>query len=203
MTSRVFPVPLAALLVVAPAVAQTPDRPAVLLHVAQDPAGKGDYRAYRNTQAVVVTTRAVVVAALKKPGIGDLRMVKAQDDPGAWLRENLEVDFPRDGEVLRIRLRGGNPKEAAALVNAVARSYLEHLAANDPVARRAARLRELAARHEVAVKAGREKSDLLRAEIARAEAALKRIREELDELEARRGPDRVTLLEEAEPPAGK
>jgi hypothetical protein len=106
--------------------AQVPDLPAALLHVAQDRDGRDDYRAFRNTQAVLVTSRTVLKAALKKPGVADLALVKRQKDPVAWLQGSLVADFPRDAEVLRITLRSpGDPAEAAVLVNAVTDSYLE------------------------------------------------------------------------------
>jgi hypothetical protein len=98
----------------------------VLLRVAQD-GGPADYRAFRNTQAVLLTSRTVAAAALRQPGVADLALVKAQKDPVAWLLERLDADFPRDAEVLRLRLRVDDPAAAAALLNAVADAYLEEV----------------------------------------------------------------------------
>jgi hypothetical protein len=132
--------------------ALTAQQPAALLHIPQnsDKDSKPDYRTYRNTQAVFVTTRLAVNAALRRPGVADLGIVKAQADPVAWLQGGLRTDFPHDGEVLRITLPGVNPKEAAVLLNAVAESYLEEFALKESAdhTRRVARLKELAARYE-------------------------------------------------------
>jgi hypothetical protein len=131
--------------------AQVPDPPAALLHVAQDRDGRDDYRTFRNTQAVLVTSRTVVKAALKKPGVADLALVKRQKDPVAWLQGSLVADFPRDAEVLRISLRShGDPGEAAALVNAVTDSYLEEFVqkGQDVELARRQQLRDLADRYE-------------------------------------------------------
>jgi hypothetical protein len=107
--------------------AQSNSQPAALLHIAQDKDGREDYRTFKNTQAVLVTTRTVLSAALKKPKVADLALLKRQKDPVGWLRNNLQVDFPRDGEVLRITLTAADPNDAALIVNAVADSYLEEL----------------------------------------------------------------------------
>jgi hypothetical protein len=48
-------------------------RPAVaLLHVTQDKNDRSDYRAFRNTQAVLLKSRLVLNGALRKPGIAEL-----------------------------------------------------------------------------------------------------------------------------------
>jgi uncharacterized protein involved in exopolysaccharide biosynthesis len=107
-----------------------------LLRIAQDKDDRTDYRIFRNTQAVLIKARLVLNGALRRPGIADLALVKAQKDPVAWLEENLQVSFPLDGEVLRVALVVGKPSEAAALVNAVVDVYVEQFVARDQTATR-------------------------------------------------------------------
>jgi biopolymer transport protein ExbD len=102
------------------------DEPAALLHIAQEKDGHERYLLFRNTQAVLMTTRTVAADALKRRGVAELALVKRQKDPVGWLRQNLQVDFPHNAEVLRVSLKGGGGREAAVLINAVVDAYVEH-----------------------------------------------------------------------------
>jgi hypothetical protein len=126
-----------------------------LLRLAQDKDDRTDYRTFRNTQAVLIKARRVLKGALAKPGITDLALVKAANDPVAWLDENLRVDFPLDGEVLRVALNTGKPSEAARLVNAVVEVYMEEF-----VARNQSRMRD---RLEILDRIHTKYEDILRA----------------------------------------
>jgi hypothetical protein len=52
-------------------------------------------------------------------------LVRNNPDPIAWLEKNLQVDFVGKSGILRIALSNGDPKERAAVVNAVASAYLD------------------------------------------------------------------------------
>ncbi len=83
--------------------------------------------AYLRTQAAVIKTPAVLNAALLEPQVADLDVIRGHADPFAWLQENLVVDFTGGQDTLRVSLSMDNPEEAAVLVNAVVRAYLDEL----------------------------------------------------------------------------
>jgi capsular exopolysaccharide synthesis family protein len=83
--------------------------------------------AYLRTQAAVVKSAPVLQAALLKPQVADLEVVRAHADPFAWLLENLTVDFTGGQDTLRVSLSMDNPEEAATLVNAVVQAYFDEL----------------------------------------------------------------------------
>ena len=50
------------------------------------------------------------------------------DDPVQWLKDNLDVSFQNESEILRIALKGEYPKELAELVNAIRDAYMDDVA---------------------------------------------------------------------------
>jgi hypothetical protein len=90
-------------------------------------AGGGDPSAYRRAQVVLLKSRPILQAALRRPGIEQLEFVKSIADPLRWLGQNVEAVFLENTGVLRVSLREGSPVERAALINAIVDSYMEHL----------------------------------------------------------------------------
>ena len=82
-------------------------------------------RSLENAPAVVIKSRPILLAALKRPDVAGLNIVRDREDPVAWLEENLKVAFLGDSDILRVSLDGTEPKEQAVLVNAVNDAYLE------------------------------------------------------------------------------
>lgn len=54
-------------------------------------------------------------------------LLASQPDQIAWLQEHLEIEFPRDGEILVIRLRGNESaqNDLQRIVDAVAKAYAD------------------------------------------------------------------------------
>jgi RNA polymerase sigma factor (sigma-70 family) len=94
-----------------------------LLHV-----GDGESDMFRKNHVTLVKSRLVLNPALAKPEVARLEVVKRQADPVIWLENNLRVDFPNDGTILRIGLAGRPEKELAAVVDAVTSAYLKEVA---------------------------------------------------------------------------
>lgn len=88
---------------------------------------KSDFDTYRQTQAAMITSRFVLNAALRKPGVSDLETIRQQAYPIAWLETQLEVGTNRSPEILRISMKGERPDDIAAIVNAVKDAYLEEV----------------------------------------------------------------------------
>jgi hypothetical protein len=87
----------------------------------------GDEAAYRRTQLVLLKSRLVLRAAVRRPEVAGLAALKEKADPLAWLEENLRAAFIDDTGVLRVSVARGSPADRAALTNAVVRAYLEEV----------------------------------------------------------------------------
>jgi hypothetical protein len=83
------------------------------------PDGEKEHEAFRRTAATLMKTRLVIAAALLRPDVMGLPVLKDHKDPVAWLEDNLIVDFPNQGDILRVGLRGREQKQLGAIVNAV------------------------------------------------------------------------------------
>src|SRR5262249_36732506 len=88
---------------------------------------ENEFLIYRGTQLTLLKSRLVLKAALKQKDVAELALIKKLDDPVAWLEENLLVDVPHNGAVIRVGLNGDQPKELTVLVNAVVEAYLKEI----------------------------------------------------------------------------
>lgn len=86
-----------------------------------------DFSTYRKTQMALIKSRFVMNAALRKPNVAGLSMVREQPFPIAWLEQAIVVDAYDSPEILRISLTGDRPNELAEIVNAVKDAYLEEV----------------------------------------------------------------------------
>lgn len=87
-------------------------------------ASVGTERYFENTQVALIKSRPIVLAALRRPGVGELPSVRVQPDPATWLEQKLSVGFIDKTDILRVGLDGDNPAELATLVNAVVEAYM-------------------------------------------------------------------------------
>jgi hypothetical protein len=81
--------------------------------------GEKEHEAFRRTVAALVKTRLVLATALHQPDVKALPLLKGQKDPLAWLEDSLIVDYPNEGDILRVGLRGRERKQLGVVVNAV------------------------------------------------------------------------------------
>ena len=84
-----------------------------------------EFEIFKKTQLAKIYSYYVLQAALRNPVVAALPVFQNQPDPVAWLQENLEVDFPQDGEILAIRLRGpeSHTNDLVLIVNEVTKAY--------------------------------------------------------------------------------
>lgn len=87
-------------------------------------AGEVVYEQYRKTQLQLIKSPFVLNAALRRPGIAGLSVLKDAKDPVAWLTSRLQVSAPAESEVVQIRLRGSSARDVTQIVNAVTQAYL-------------------------------------------------------------------------------
>jgi len=86
-----------------------------------------NYQIFRQTQLVLIKSQKVLDAVLRKPEVQALEEIRSREDPTAWLRENVNADFPQGAEVLEIRMSGFNPNALATIVNATNDAYLNEV----------------------------------------------------------------------------
>ena len=101
-----------------------------------------DFATYRRTQMALIKSRFVLNAALRKPNVAALPMVRQESHPVQWLEDAVQVDSYDSPEILRISLTGDEPTALAEIVNAVRDAYLEEVV-NADRKQRIARLNDL------------------------------------------------------------
>ncbi len=101
-----------------------------------------DFATYRRTQMALIKSRFVLNAALRKPSVASLPIVRKQTHPLQWLEDAVQVDSYDSPEILRISLTGDEPTELAEIVNSVRDAYLEEVV-NADRKQRIARLNDL------------------------------------------------------------
>lgn len=99
------------------------------------------FTVFRQSQMRLLTGPFVLQSAMRKPEIATLSILKEEPHPLEWLEQNLSVSTPAT-EFIRVSLRGRQPDDLAAIVNAVTNAYLEEVADEDLVHRQKRR-REL------------------------------------------------------------
>jgi hypothetical protein len=77
-------------------------------------------------QVYLIKDRFILTAALRSPGVAELRLVKEQTDPVQWLENEIRVETPNP-EFIHISLSGDRPDELQKLVCAVTQSYLDNV----------------------------------------------------------------------------
>jgi hypothetical protein len=110
-----------------------------------------EFELLRHTQVEVMKSVYVLQAALRNPQIAALRVLKSQRDPITWLHEHLEVEWPKDSELLAIRLHctEGEVPDSVLILNSVTSAYQNvvvfdkdqsHLVARDALVRSSSKL---------------------------------------------------------------
>jgi polysaccharide biosynthesis transport protein len=99
------------------------------------------FEIYKATQQAKLTSGVVLKAALSKPEVSKLPVLRERD-PEEWLAKRLSVSFPGRAEVMTVSLTRRDPKEAQRLVKAVVEAYISE-AVNVEGAKKLQRLSEL------------------------------------------------------------
>jgi len=84
-----------------------------------------EYESYRKTQVQLIKSPFVLMSALRRPGVSDLKTLQDEkQDQVGWLARNIQVSAPMESEVLQVRLRGESASDVTLIVNAVTQAYL-------------------------------------------------------------------------------
>lgn len=95
-------------------------RPKVIFGTKED---QTEFRTYQQTQAALIRNPLVLEKALTNEAVANLPLVKQQDDPVAWLSEELKVSFSPLAEVINLSFSGENPRAIKAILDAVIEAY--------------------------------------------------------------------------------
>lgn len=85
------------------------------------------FEIYKNTQSQLVTSRFVLLAALRNREMYKLPSVQAEQqkgDPVQWLQGMVKVTFPGNAELMRVSVTRNDPQEAMTVVRSVVDAFL-------------------------------------------------------------------------------
>ena len=95
------------------------------------------YEGYRRTHVQLLMSPRILGSAIEMDGIKELDTIRAQDDPVDWLSKRIKAIAPMDSEIIQLRMDqvmpGKEAADAAKIVNAIVRAYLEHVGADGRV----------------------------------------------------------------------
>jgi capsular exopolysaccharide synthesis family protein len=83
------------------------------------------YETYLQTQVNWMLSDQVLKKAVGYRSVRDFPLIKGSEDPKADLRRQLSVEIESGTYFIRVALQSRDPNEAAGIVNAVVKSYLE------------------------------------------------------------------------------
>ncbi len=119
-----------------------------------------EYMAYKQTQATLMTSPFVLTAALRQPGIEQLPMIRAENEPAGWLADELRVFYPGDSEIMQISMSGDSGEDLKKIVDAVVDAYLYEIALSEKT-EKSDQLQMLRTQRRANEQAIKEKSDIV------------------------------------------
>ena len=93
-------------------------------------ADKDRFEIYKSTQTQLLTSRFVLMAALRNPQVAKLPVIRREQekrDPIVWLQKHINVGFPGKAELMDVSMSREDPDEAAILVREVVQAYLNEV----------------------------------------------------------------------------
>jgi capsular polysaccharide biosynthesis protein len=87
-----------------------------------------DFESYRRFQLAMIKGTLVINKALDSKSVSESPIMGIHKaDPSNWLAENLAVDIPGNGEMVKISLRSEDPDGVSDLVTAVVAAYMKEV----------------------------------------------------------------------------
>jgi hypothetical protein len=92
-----------------------------------------DYEILKKTQLALLKSKFLLTSALRNPSIAGSPVFAGVADPEEWLQDHLEVEYPENGEILAISLRGNKSQaeDLRVVVDAVADAYKREVLAKE------------------------------------------------------------------------
>ncbi len=80
---------------------------------------------FKRTQVQLMSSGPVLRNTVREPTIARLPMIQEHDDdPAAWLRDQMIINYPDDAELMRVAVRGERPADVIKVVNTIVDTYL-------------------------------------------------------------------------------
>jgi hypothetical protein len=99
-----------------------------------------EFEMYRETQKNLLTSRYVIIAALRDPNLKNRACVQREDEKHNaldWLTGEIHVAFPsKNAGVMQVSATEADKEDAAAIVNAVVNAYMREVVDKDREQRR-------------------------------------------------------------------
>jgi hypothetical protein len=99
-----------------------------------------DFESYRRNQMAMIKGNVVINKALDEKAVQDSPVIRRNSaDPTNWLSENLSVEFPGNGELMKVSLRDVDPAGVTDIVNGVVTAFMKEVVdkeRNDKLIRR-------------------------------------------------------------------
>ncbi len=87
-----------------------------------------EFNIFKRTQVQLIQSPLVLLGTLREKDINQLKLVRENpDDPVAWLKDQLIIDYPDDSEILRVAMKGTSPSEIKKIVDKVVDTYLKEI----------------------------------------------------------------------------
>ncbi|HVU44290.1 MAG TPA: M56 family metallopeptidase [Xanthobacteraceae bacterium] len=156
-----------------------------------------DFLTRRNTTLEMMRSKALLTRVTRQQKIAELPIVQKQADPARWLRDNLQLHYPNDAELLEIALQGGDLEQLKQIVNAIVDVYFEEVVekAVKERANKEAKLKELHGVKTAEMERQRERLQSLEKLTTQHDADLKKIAAE------KASPPRIERVPEPPPVA--
>ena len=122
----------------------------------------GEFEIFRDTQKTLLTSRFVIMAALRDPKLKNRACILREDathNTIAWLSHEIRVEFPsKSAGVMEVTATEPDREDAAAMVNAVVDAYMTEVVNYDRQQRRErlSELQQITAEKESEVRTKRE-----------------------------------------------
>ena len=93
--------------------------------------GTGEFDAVKKKVLALLTSRHVIQAAVDKPHVAELPMIKNQAKPVEWLQAQIRVDFAKENEIIVVQLMVPNKEadQGATLLSEIIQVYLQQATA--------------------------------------------------------------------------
>jgi succinoglycan biosynthesis transport protein ExoP len=91
----------------------------------------GDFNLYKSTQQQLLLTPFVLNTALRDPKVAAVEEIAERDDPIKWLKDNLKVSFPGNGEIMQITMETVSPTSCVLIVNGVVDAFMQEVVMTD------------------------------------------------------------------------
>src|SRR5438034_6994781 len=105
------------------------DAPSLVGNPAAQGSPETNYEILKKTQVALLQSKFLLTSALRDPSVGGSPVFAGVTDPEAWLQDHLVVEYPENGEILAISLRGpaSQANDLRLVVDAVAEAYIKEV----------------------------------------------------------------------------